>query len=191
MLHKFDKRKALEVAVYLSGRTRGFPEFIGTLYLANKLHLFRYGRSIVSDTYTSNTLKGEQMVALLREASSPETLNPSILRSEENLKRSVFVPTREADMQFLSETDVECLDHAVEMVSVLSYGTVREIWNSEGYALLDVANDKFAANGKRMSIRVLVRGIKDLDDMDVAETMSRKPERLVRYISGADEEESE
>lgn len=186
MMHEFDPKKALEVAVYLSGRSGEFYEFMGTLYLANKLHLFRHGRSITSDTYTTNTLQGVSMTALLIDASSPETENPALLRSEQDLRRSILVPTRDADMRFLSVSEVECIDQIIEVLSALSDIAVREIFNSELDALVDMANSNREVIRTRKSSHQLFMGVNGITDVDVAETMSRKPEGLARYIESGE-----
>ena len=98
------------------------------LYFADQKHLVRYGRPIIGDTYVK----------------MPYGPVPSFVKDvvDENIKGLEEVTAKynkfylkalqEVNLDFLSETDVECLDEALEENKLLSFDDLTE--KSHDYA---------------------------------------------------------
>ena len=121
-MHKYlDAEKALEVIVYIVHKTTDLFHIVKTNYYADKFHLENYGRLIAGDYYVAmedgpvpsgvydliKYVRGDEFTydAKIVEA-HPETA----LRVVEN----EVTPLRKPNLDFLSESDRECLDKAIE-----------------------------------------------------------------------------
>jgi uncharacterized phage-associated protein len=108
---RFDREKATEVILYLASKAT-VPNIYGIcklLYLADKTHLSKYGRFIFGDNYVAMRAGGTPSNAydLLKEVRKNPT---SVLRVEDNF----VVALREPDLDYLSQSDIECLDQVIE-----------------------------------------------------------------------------
>ena len=113
---KFDPDKAVEVILYIAEQCPDKYHLLKILYFADKDHLAKYGRFICGDAYiamglgpvpsgTYDLVKQGGLVSYLRTAehrSVPFTVSP----------RTV-IPLRQPDLEWLSKSDIECLDIAI------------------------------------------------------------------------------
>lgn len=134
MRFEFDPEKAVEAVLYLSARSgNDMYTTLKLLYLADKLHLERYGCLIFGDQYAalqygpvpSNTYDILKSVLDGSESSS-EVAPFSIERHSVNL-------TREADLDVFSRSDIQCLDEAIEKYGHLSFGELRNLVHDDAY----------------------------------------------------------
>lgn len=117
---RFDEEKALETLCLVAERWPGVTPFYlsKTLYLAEREHLNRYGRPIFGDTYiamqngpvpsaTYDVFKGDLLFAG----------DPAAFTKALEVRRSDGPPQlfarRPADVDALSDTDIECIDGAI------------------------------------------------------------------------------
>lgn len=117
----YDSRKEDEVIIYLAQRLEPAypPKVIDVLYLAEKLHLSRYGRTITGGQWWANHVGP---VPRRWRDGDPEsdgnyTLaeGPRLTFATSNLywQRFLVRPLREPDSRELSRTDEECLDEVI------------------------------------------------------------------------------
>lgn len=111
---KFDPKKAIESILYLAPKVSD-PDVYGIcklLYLADKTSLEKYGRFIFGETYVA-----------MKEGATPSNaynlIKPDAEISELKLDGYNVIPLRDADLDYLSESDIECLDKIIA-----NYGNV-------------------------------------------------------------------
>ena len=124
MRRYLDAEKALEVIVYISQFTDNLFNIVKTLYYADKLHLEMYGRLISGETYVAMedgpVPSGAYDLVKIARGDKTEfekeliEIQPgkAIIAKKENKKTTVY-PKRRANLDLLSESDIECLDKAI------------------------------------------------------------------------------
>lgn len=182
MKHRFDERKALEVAIYAIRKVGEYGGLLTVLYLANKLHLKRHGRAIVSDTY-ENGIGGLAMVAMLSDVSDIDKEDPPIVRSKKSLWDSQLLVRREPDMMFFSRSDIEALDDAIELSEVISDQSLRDLGQSESDSLHDAVHHVHPEYPIRSGAAFIAHNV---TETDVVRTMRVVPEYLIDYLNGCD-----
>lgn len=140
---KVDERTAVEAILYIASKSKEptFHRIFKLLYFADRLHLKRYGRFICGDTYFA----------------MPEGPVPSriydILKAERNgmvvdgtpladgalevVHWYGIRPSREPDLDWFSDSDIECLDEAIEEYDCYSKDELSDMshdsaWKSAG-----------------------------------------------------------
>jgi uncharacterized phage-associated protein len=118
---QFDETKAVETLAYIATRWPGVTAFYASkiLFFAEKLHLNRYGRPIVADTFIAmpngpvpSTIY-DFIEGNLDQAGDPEAITKAI-----EIERNQFAhikALRPADRDALSPSDIECLDEAIAL----------------------------------------------------------------------------
>jgi hypothetical protein len=108
----FDQSKAIETILYLAKRiSRSYKyKICKMLYLADKTSLEKYGRFIFGESYSAmeqgaTPSKSYDLLKQIAEARSDD------LRVAGN----AVVALRDANLDYLSESDIECLDQTIAM----------------------------------------------------------------------------
>ena len=106
---KFDKQKAHEIILYFANRCKvhDFYNILKYLYLADKLHLEKYGRFISSDFHVAMDWGPVP--------STTYNIIKNVRDGKDNsfdfkINRHKVNPLRDANSDFLSESDIECMD---------------------------------------------------------------------------------
>jgi len=149
--YRVSSQKALEVILYLAGK-RGkldFYHIAKILFYADKYHLNIYGRPIVGDTYIAmphgpvpqvvyNILKSDEIEyqSLEDQLGMANDPNPFEIRD-----RYWVHPTRTADVNLLSESDIEALDFAYNEHIEKSFRELEKLTHSEKAYLAAVEGD--------------------------------------------------
>ena len=140
----FDRDKAIEVIKFVAKNAPN-PDiyWIGKiLYFADLIHLQKYGRLICGDDYAaipygtvpSATL--DLMRQARRFAEVPE-FHPAIGEFEIEGKNKV-VPLREPNIDFFSESDIECLNASIKENGNLTFSQLHEKSVDSAYKSADV-----------------------------------------------------
>lgn len=146
----FDSKKLTELVLYILGKTGGvdFYHAFKILYFAEMKHLAKWGSSIVPDEFCA--LKYGPVPTRLYDAVK-ELDNPSMILSEELSEviqfagedaPNVLLPKRDADLKFLSQSEIEALDESIEENKSLTFGQLMASSHDEAW---DEANRR--ANG--------------------------------------------
>ena len=146
----FDSKKLTELVLYVLGKTGGvdFYHAFKILYFAEMKHLAKWGSSIVPDEFCA--LKYGPVPTRLYDAVK-ELDNPSMILSEELSEviqfagedaPNVLLPKRDADLKFLSQSEIEALDESIEENKSLTFGQLMRKSHDEAW---DEANRR--ANG--------------------------------------------
>jgi uncharacterized phage-associated protein len=118
---QFDETKAVEALTYIAMQWPGVTAFYTSkiLFFAEKMHLNRYGRPIVADTFIAmsngpvpSTIY-DFIEGKLDQAGDPEAITKAV-----EVERGQYAHVRAlrpADADALSASDIECLDEAIAL----------------------------------------------------------------------------
>ncbi len=145
----FDKHKLTEIVLYILNKTRGLDYYhvFKVIYFANIAHLAKYGFRMTTDEFCAlpdgpvpsilyNCVKDDvhcdkELEAMIRD---------SIAQGDEDAYY-MMTAKREADMDYLSNADIEVIDQSIKENACLSYGELRakshgEEWHRAYYNTL-------------------------------------------------------
>ncbi|MBA4318488.1 MAG: hypothetical protein C0412_08810 [Flavobacterium sp.] len=156
----FKKQKALEVIIYIANHVSDLYHVLKIIYFADKEHLSRYGRFINGDSYVAmkdgpvpsqsydiiKALRGDGLYGL-----NKEDLN-SVTIVENEVK-----PNRKANLDFLSETDIECLDESIKKYKDYTFNDLHKESSDAAYDAADRNNF--------MSIIDIAKTLKNSDEV--------------------------
>lgn len=132
--YRFDPKKAIEVLLYVAQRCSDMYTALKVLYFADKEHLAKYGRLISGDSYVamwhgpvpSNTYD------LIKDVRGDRFRVTKVPVSEAfHMQGNDIVPRRKANRDLLSESDVECLDAAIQKYGHLSFAELKRLSHQE------------------------------------------------------------
>ena len=126
----YDRKKLAELVLYILDKTGGidFYHTFKILYFAEMKHLAKWGVGIVPDEFRA--LKYGPVPTQLYDAVK-ELNNPHMTLSEELSEvikfagedaPNVLLPKREANIKFLSKSEIEALDQSIEENKSLTFG---------------------------------------------------------------------
>jgi hypothetical protein len=106
----FDETKAIETILYLARRISrsGKYRICKMLYLADKASLEKYGRFIFGESYSA-----------MKEGATPSRAYDLLKEFAEGctdhirVQGNAVIALRDADLGYLSESDIECLDQTI------------------------------------------------------------------------------
>lgn len=155
MIFQFNRRKAIESILYLARRVNK-PDIYGMcklLYLTDKLSLEEYGRFIFGETYCAmeEGATPSNVYDLLKEVSQKPI-------DEFRVEGYQIVTMRDANIDYFSESDIECLDSIINRWGKVSNRDRREAAHDSAWKQ---AWDK---RGKKNSITIDIENIAGLFD---------------------------
>jgi uncharacterized phage-associated protein len=134
---QFDEKKGVEAMTYIASRWPDVTAFFAAkiLFFAEKYHLNRYARPIVADTFIAmpngpvpstiyDFIKGR-----LHNAGDPEAVIKAFSVAQAPWPRVNAL--RDADTSVLSQSDVECLDEAIQFCKRRNFGTLSTLTHQE------------------------------------------------------------
>ena len=137
---RFDAEKALEVLLYITKRVPNMYHALKVLYFADKEHLAKYGRLICGDSYIAME-KGpvpSGTYDIVKHARGDGFCSANIpIKESIALQGYNIVPRREVNLDFLSESEVECLDTAIEQYGHLSFGEIKKLSHDAAFISAD------------------------------------------------------
>ena len=118
----FKKDAAMEAVLYIAqniGDRKDMHKIFKTLYFADREHLSNYGRSITGDRYIAMSYgpvpsNVDDIFKAVRGDSYFSNCADNLKGYFHFVNKQVIEPNRKANMDYLSGTDIECLDHAIE-----------------------------------------------------------------------------
>jgi uncharacterized phage-associated protein len=130
-----DIDKSLEALVYISHKTNNLINILKILYFADKYHLQQYGRLITGDKYIAmeNGPVPSGAYDLIKYVRGDGIFTVSVpakeaLKVEDKIK---VTPLRAANMDYLSESDVECLNHAIDEIANMGFNALKRKSHNE------------------------------------------------------------
>lgn len=120
MTATFNKDVAMNAILYIAeniGKKKDMHKIFKTLYFADKYHLSEYGRSITGDNYIAMDYGPvPSKIADIFKAVRGDSYFPAgdLEKYFRFVNRYIIEPKLKADMDYLSESDIECLDKAID-----------------------------------------------------------------------------
>lgn len=136
--YRINYEKAIETIVWLANKRPGIDIYhiAKVLYYADKLHVNRYARPVLGDTYTCMQF-GPVPSGVRDLITSNSWLNPEHLASVEESftvgqdRFSSINAKRKPEMKYFSKTDQECLQEAFDNCIDKSFEELVEITHNE------------------------------------------------------------
>lgn len=139
----FDKDVAIQAVLYVAQQSKDRKDMhriFKTLYFADREHLSRYGRSITGDVYIAMSYgpvpsKIDDIFKAVRGDSFFSNYADDLKKAFHFVNKFIIEPDIEPDLDYLSETDIECLDFAINKCRGKSFGELTEMshdlaWNN-------------------------------------------------------------
>lgn len=136
--YRLNWEKAIEAIVWLGRQLPGIDFFhiAKVLFYADKLHLERYARPVLGDTYIAME-HGPVPSGVSNLLNKDTFLYPDLLEAISNavdIKRD-GVPNirakRDPDENLFSESDMDCLSEALQQYGKMPFGQLRELTHQE------------------------------------------------------------
>ena len=155
---QFNRQKSIETILYLSRRISDSDIYgiCKLLYFADKTHLEKYGRFIFGETYCAMQKGATPSNAydLLKEARDKPF-------AELEINGHQVIALRDANLDYLSESDKECLDQVISV-----WGNVPN-WERKISAHDSAWEEAWERRGDKESVTIPVESIAQLfDDSD-------------------------
>ena len=126
MIDRLDHTKRLEVLLYVASRVGCVSRIHTIIYFANRYHLERYGRFVINDLAM---IRNDEIV-LLNLQRMIDSLD-KIFHHYTEIKKAltyyirksgtrILIPKRMANLDYLSESDIECLNEAIGKIKSMS-----------------------------------------------------------------------
>ena len=137
--YRENSQKILEALVLLAQKNpgKGFHNLLKILFYADKFHLQKYGRPVFGDVYIKMPYGpvGSFAYDILKKSDFiPQdilkTINESLEIRKENDIPAVFAK-REPDLDCFSETDLECLNEAIDKCKKIDFASLTQITHEE------------------------------------------------------------
>lgn len=139
----FDQEKTIEVILYIASKVpvAGFHCVSKVMYFADKAHLEKYGRFISGDNYIamkhgpvpSNTydilkgVRGDGFACLAEPAKNAFSVE----------NHYVIKPFRKVDLDYFSDSDLECLDEAINEYGSLPFNELTQLSHDRAWESAD------------------------------------------------------
>ena len=131
---KFDKQCLLEVALYILNVTKGTDLYhlLKILYFAEQKHLVKWGGRITSDDFRAYDYGpvADNLYHAIRsnnklDVELTEMLHDVVSFAGDDAP-NILLANREADVNYLSKSEIECLDDAIRENANLSFNELKE-----------------------------------------------------------------
>jgi uncharacterized phage-associated protein len=155
----FDETKAIETILYLSNRISESCKYniCKMLYFADKISLEKCGRFIFGETYSAlakGAIPSKAYDLLKQIADTPiEALN---------VEGNDIIPLRDARLEYLSKSDIECLNQAIEIYDNNPIKMKADAHDSAWQKAWDNRGDK---KSSRISIRHIAQTLNDSESL--------------------------
>ncbi|MEB8638637.1 Panacea domain-containing protein [Cronobacter muytjensii] len=148
--NRFDPEKALEAILYVASKAPISDIYhVGKiLYFADCAHLERYGRFILGDNYVAMkdgpvASKTYDMMKLARGDGTvvPKGCDAHDIQKAVGFEGQLLKPKRQFDEDAFSDSDIACIDAAIEKYGRLSFKQIRDISHDEAWKAVDLNKD--------------------------------------------------
>lgn len=135
---------AREILLYIAQQCTNMYNVLKIIYFADKEHLDLYGQLMYGDRYVamSHGPVPSSAYDLVKYARGDTVWNiPSTFEVDFEVrkdgKKHHIIPERQPNMDFLSESIIECLDSAISQYGSLSFSQLKEISHDAAYESAD------------------------------------------------------
>lgn len=143
MAPKFDPQKSLEVLLYVARRCPDMYKALKVVYFADRQHLARYGRLIAGDQYVamSHGPVPSGLYDIIKLVRGDVALEVNVAaKAAFTMDGYNIIPSREPNLDVLSESDQECLAESISMYGDKSFSELKRLSHDSAFAAAD-SND--------------------------------------------------
>lgn len=135
---KFEWQRIKEIILYILNITKGLDYYrvFKVLYFAEKEHLKKYGTRMIADSFCALPYGPvpENLYQSIKGRNLPPYLSDAIKFAGEDAS-TVLLPLRACDLDYLSKSDIECLNNSIQENVSLTFNQLKEkshdyAWNS-------------------------------------------------------------
>ena len=138
MRFQFDPEKALETILYVAQKIGGdIYSTLKIIYLADKIHLEKYGCLIFGSKYSalpygSTPSEAYDTIKCVR---GDEGATCRVQNANEAfvMEGNVIKPSRNPELDVFSKSDIQCLNEAIERYGHLSFGELKDLVHDKAY----------------------------------------------------------
>ena len=139
IMFRVNPEKALEAIIYIASKVDHVDKYhtVKTMFFADKQHLNKYARPILGDTYIKME-NGPVPSAVLDIINLKEDrisfdiyVKAKAALSVSNDKKQYITANRAPNLAEFSETDIECLDYAINFCKKKSFDELQNITHEE------------------------------------------------------------
>lgn len=158
----FDKDVTLNAVLYILEHMDGVSnmhKIFKTLYLADRQHLSKYGRTITSDVYIAMEFGPvpSRTDDIFKAVRGDSYFPAGELKSYfEFINRYTIKPLKHSNVDYLSETDLECLDNAINFCKDKSFNELTDYTHDFAY--------RNTARDREMSFKDILREVNDSEE---------------------------
>ncbi|HXI26135.1 MAG TPA: Panacea domain-containing protein [Pyrinomonadaceae bacterium] len=158
---RFDPDKGLEIILYVSNRIacKDLYWVLKAPYFADKYNLAGAARPVSGDTYTAmkDGPVPSGLYDLVKDVRDKRVKSPNYDKAQRvfRVECNRIIPHRDADLSFLSKTEIESLDRAITEIGPLSFDTLKRRSHDDAYESADPNGD--------MSLEAIVRTLPDAE----------------------------
>ena len=146
----FDAEKALKVLLYVAQHSSDLYTILKILYLADKEHLSKYGRLITGDWHCAMEYgpvgSGAYDIFEYARDNGGQSFGLPVKKVLQVQHQRHVIPLRQANTDFLSDSDIACLDVAVQACKNKSFGELKQLTHDAAYKATQW-NDRIALEG--------------------------------------------
>ena len=158
---KFNEPKAIETILYLANRISDSCKYniCKMLYLADKTCLEKYGRFMFGESYSA-----------MKEGATPSKSYDLLKRTakecteELRVEGNSIIPLRDANLDYLSESDIECLNQTIAIYDKTRWKMRRDAHDAAWKKAWDNRGENRSADISVRSIAKILANSEDLID---------------------------
>ena len=145
--NRFNYSKALEVLLYVSSKVEYMYHTGKIIYFANRYHLEKYGRFVIDDRVIAmkNGPVLSNVYDMIKSARGDNCSYPGVEKhltySSGGSSLHKLLPKREANLDYLSESDIECLNEAINKIKGMSFRDLERFSHDSLYYTADQNNE--------------------------------------------------
>lgn len=133
-MNQFDKKCLIEVMLYILNATKGTDIYhvLKILYFAEQKHLVKWGSRITADNFRAYEYGpvADQLYHAIRNSRKLDKDLPDMLRQVVYFAGddapNVLLARRNADLDYLSKSEIECLDEAIKENANLTFDELKQ-----------------------------------------------------------------
>jgi uncharacterized phage-associated protein len=141
----FDRDKALETILFIAKNLHNptYHSISKMLYLADKLHLQRYGRLICGDRYIAMEYGPvpSAIYNMMKVAAAAESIDvdwDEIIREAMTVRHGrEIIAKRDCDLDMLAESEIECLRQTIAEHGSKTFGELSDFTHDEAWSATD------------------------------------------------------
>lgn len=160
----FDKDVTMNVLLYVLSKYDGecdIHTICKIMFFADQEHLSKYGRAITGDSYIAKPYGGvpSKLYDIMRAVRGDSYFSDKAEEFKALFRfknKQVVMKIAETDMDYLSESDIECIDNAIAKVKDKSFGEITQL--AHGYAWTNTQQDR------EISVKDMLRELGDTEE---------------------------